>query len=171
MDTSFGELKIERVSGTGHLEALERLAREIWTEHYTPIVGAGQVEYMLREFQTAAAISEKIREGDLYFLVRTAGREIGYLAVRPDPARGEMYLSKIYLRAEERGKGYGWQMVDFVETLARERALPRVRLNVHKRNPTIGVYQRMGFRIVGPVTQDIGGGFMLDDYQMEKSLS
>ena len=37
---------------------ISALAGEIWREHYTPIIGAEQVEYMLAKFQTAERILE-----------------------------------------------------------------------------------------------------------------
>lgn len=44
------------------------LAGEIWREHYTPIIGAAQVEYMLEKFQSADRIySDIINDGYVYF--------------------------------------------------------------------------------------------------------
>jgi hypothetical protein len=34
----------------------------------------------------------------------------------------------------------------------------------------IAVYEKLGFRVVAAVVQDIGGGFVMDDYRMEKTL-
>jgi hypothetical protein len=34
----------------------------------------------------------------------------------------------------------------------------------------IAWYTRMGFTIVGPTVQDIGAGFVMDDYRMEKTI-
>ena len=42
---------------------ISKLAFEIWTEHYTPIIGTASVNYMLNKFQTAAAIENQILEG------------------------------------------------------------------------------------------------------------
>ena len=35
---------------------------------------------------------------------------------------------------------------------------------------TIAAYERMGFRITGEVLTEIGGGFVMDDYAMERVL-
>ena len=39
-----------RVETTGQVEVVVPLANTIWTEHYTPIIGKDQVDYMLSTF-------------------------------------------------------------------------------------------------------------------------
>lgn len=36
--------------------------------------------------------------------------------------------------------------------------------------PAVEAYLRMGFVDKGPVVADIGGGFVMDDYRMEKAI-
>ena len=149
------------------MDIIESLAREIWTEHYIPIIGEQQVGYMLDRYQSKQAIKEQIASGVLYFLIEEGQSFIGYIAVQP---RGdELFLSKIYLRSSHRARGYGKQAVQYVETLARERGLRKIVLTVNKNNTAaIRAYQKIGFRNVGSLVQDIGSGFVMDDYAMEK---
>jgi len=157
------------VSTDEEVGAVEALAREIWTEHFTPIIGPAQVEYMLEKFQSRAAISGQIREGYSYFLLEERGSRIGYLAVQP---RGEdLFLSKIYVKASERGRGCGRAAVRFAERFAAERNLTRMMLTVNKDNTgSIKAYERLGFEKIAAAVQDIGGGFVMDDYHMAKDL-
>jgi len=158
------------VSTDEEIGAVEALAREIWTEHFTPIIGAAQVEYMLEKFQSRAAISGQIREGYSYFLLEERGSRIGYLAVQP--REHELFLSKIYVKACERGRGYGRAAVRFAEGLAAERNLTRMMLTVNKDNTgSIKAYERLGFEKIAAAVQDIGGGFVMDDYHMAKDLT
>ena len=41
------------------------LAKNIWTEHYTPIIGLDQVNYMLEKFQSEIAIQNQINLDNL----------------------------------------------------------------------------------------------------------
>ena len=162
-------MTIIEVSTEHHIDIIESLAREIWTEYYDPIIGKQQVDYMLARYQSKQAINEQIASGTLYFLIKVGLAFIGYFAVQP---RGdELFLSKIYLRSNHRARGYGKQAVQFVETLARERGLRKVALTVNKNNTgAIRAYEKIGFRNVGSLVQDIGGGFIMDDYAMEKNV-
>lgn len=159
-----------RVSTGEQIEKVEALAREIWTEHYQEIIGREQVDYMLGRFQTKEAITEQIKAGCLYFLIGTDNGFMGYLAVLPKGRA--LFLSKIYVRRSSRKKGYGREAICFVERLARQKGLEKISLTVNKHNTgSIRVYKKLGFRNVGSVVQDIGEGFVMDDYRMEKSIS
>jgi len=165
MRTRFIQVSTER-----QIKTVESLAREIWTEHYTPIIGKGQVVYMLRKFQTRKAVSDQIGEGVLYFLLEAGDEVIGYMAVQPRD--DELFLSKIYVRAPKRSMGYGRRAVRFIEDLARDRGLRRISLTVNKNNTgALRAYERLGFSNLGPVLKQIGGGFVMDDYGMKKNVS
>lgn len=164
-------LSFQEVRDDAGLAQVQRLAAEIWPEYYTPIIGSAQVEYMLKNLQSASAVRAQIKEGHKYFLVRLEGNDVGYLAVIPKKTAGELVLSKIYLRASWRGKGYGRQALDFAEDLARELGLQKITLMVSKKNiPAIQFYERTGFTNAGPVFKDIGGGFAMDDFLFVKSV-
>lgn len=142
--------------------ALSRLATEILREHYDPIIGKEQNDYMLAKFQSEDAIGRQLESGYQYYFVLSGGRPIGFLAFYP---RGEaMYLSKLYLLKDERGKGYSRLMVDFVVSKAKEASLGLVELNVNRKNDAILVYERLGFKVARTEKNDIGGGFFMDDY-------
>jgi len=164
-------IEIIEVSDEASINKTERLAKEIWRQHYLPIIGKDQVEYMLEKFQSKQAIYEQIQNGFIYYLIKINDDYLGYLSVLPKEDTGELFLSKIYIRLEQRGKGYGNMTMDFVESLARRRNLNRITLTVNKHNAdSIKAYQKMGFRIVDSIVQDIGDGFIMDDYGMEKLL-
>ncbi len=72
-------------------------AKEIWTQHFTPIIGAEQVKYMLEKFQSHRAISNQIkREGYTYLNVIANGEIIGYTGFKKDGSR--MFLVSGYGR-------------------------------------------------------------------------
>lgn len=148
---------------------VEALAREIWPPHYTPIIGEEQVDYMLAKLQSAQAILAQIGEGQRYFLLQIGDHSLGYLAFQPQD--GMLYLSKLYLLPKERGKGAAYQALEFLKTRARTSGLKTIFLRVHKRNPSVAIYEKLGFRITGPLVTQIGEGFIMDDYRMELALS
>jgi diamine N-acetyltransferase len=157
------------VSTEYQVEIIESLAREIWTEHYIPLIGKEQVDYMLATFQSRQAIREQIRNGVAYYLIREADEHIGYMAVQPKGR--ELFLSKIYVKSSRRGMGYGKKAVQFAETAAKELDLNKIVLTVNKNNVnSIKAYEKIGFKNVGSVVQDIGNGFVMDDYKMEKTI-
>ena len=160
-----------RVKSPDQIAAVARLAREIWVEHYVPIIGRVQVDYMLDRFQSESAIAKQIEEGQEYYLILRDDAPAGYLAVLPEPSSRRMFLSKIYVEKELRGLGLGRAAIRFAEGLCRERGLDTLWLTVNKNNASsIAWYERIGFRKADPVVKEIGGGFIMDDYKMEKDV-
>jgi GNAT superfamily N-acetyltransferase len=164
-------VSFQAVGSREQIDSVVRLAREIWQEHYLPIIGQRQIDYMLDTFQGAAAIAGQIEGGQMYFLARYHGKDIGYLAIHPDGDGAGLKISKIYVRKAERGLGVGKAMLALVEDICRQRGIGRIWFTVNKFNAhSIEWYSRMGFMNVGPVVQDIGGGFVMDDFRFERCL-
>ncbi|MHC4298254.1 MAG: GNAT family N-acetyltransferase [Planctomycetota bacterium] len=159
----------EKVSTEAQIETVARLAFEIWNQHFVPIIGKAQVDYMVEKFQSKRAISEQIERGYSYYLLTADDDYVGYtgICLRQD----ELFLSKLYIGAACRGKGYGKKALEFIEALAKEKGLGRITLTVNKNNTdTIKAYEKLGFKNLGSLVQDIGGGFVMDDYKMEKAV-
>ena len=163
---------IQSVSTSAEIEQVATLARYIWTEHYVPIIGSTQVEYMLDRFQSAAAIKQQINDGHEYFLIRVTPDDavVGYMDVVTQPDASKLFLSKLYVSVGARGNGLGRQLFDHARTLARQRNLATLWLTVNKFNPSLQTYLRWGMVNTGSIVKDIGNGFVMDDYQLEISV-
>ncbi len=160
---------IEIVSGKNQIEIIAGLAYEIWNEHFTPIIGKAQVDYMLEKFQSKKIITEQIENGFLYFLIKNNNAHIGYIGVLPEEK--QLFLSKLYITSAERGKGHGRKAIEFLEKLAIEKGLSKISLTVNRNNSaTIKMYKKLGFENRGSIVQDIGNDFVMDDYKMEKDV-
>lgn len=162
-------IQLREARETADYELIAQLADAIWREHYTPIIGEGQVTYMLERFQSADAIGEQVRAGMRYFLLYHEKEPAGYFAYEK---RGqELFLSKIYVLHALRGRGLGKSAMQFVADRARQLHCKKIALTVNKFNAgSIASYQRMGFRLGPAIRQDIGGGFIMDDYKMNLDL-
>jgi len=167
---SWKEVAFRRISTDEDLRTVERLSAEIWNEHYTPLIGRAQVEYMLTRFLALDALHRQLAEGYEYYLVEEARRPIGYFAFQ---LRGgtELFLSKYYLEKSRRGKGYGRRAMDLLAETARRHGARTISLTVNKGNAlALEVYRRLGFRNAGSLVTDIGGGFVMDDYRLERPV-
>lgn len=144
-----------------------QLADEIWRQHFTPIIGADQVAYMLDQFQDEEAMTDQIAHGTIYLLALADGEPVGYCACKPEEDR--LFLSKLYLRQAVRGQGFGRKLLE--AACAQGAGKRAVYLTVNKHNDnTIAIYRKMGFSVIDSVVSDIGNGFVMDDYIMEKAL-
>ena len=157
-------IKMTEVKTQIQIESVAGLADEIWREWFPSIISESQIDYMLDKFQSVDAITKQLTEGYRYFIIRKGETYVGYTGVRPDPD-GRLFLSKLYIKKEHRGKGYASETFEFLKELCREKGLRGIWLTVNKNNEsTIGVYKHCGFKIIGEDVTDIGNGFVMDDY-------
>jgi ribosomal protein S18 acetylase RimI-like enzyme len=146
------------------------LAKEIWHEHYDSILGSEQVDYMTEKFQSSEAMKEQIEQGYRYYKLVNQDGQAGYYAFRTNP--DGLFLSKIYVAAKYRGRGYSRRVMEFLENLCREQKLHRIWLTVNRNNSSsIAAYESLGFTKIRTQIADIGSGFVMDDYIMEKSIT
>ena len=164
-------IRFIEVHSEQQIEDVAYLAREIWQEHYLPIIGQEQINYMLEKFQSERAITQQLTDGYEYYSVTYNERSTGYMAVVSNVSELSLMISKIYVRRSDRGYGLGKQMLEFAEALCRQRRIKKIWLTVNRNNRhSIEWYTQMGFINHEPVIQDIGGGFVMDDFQMEKAI-
>lgn len=144
------------------IKEMSAMATEILREHYDPIVGEKQNDYMLEKFQSVHGIKEQLENGYNYYFAQENGENIGFTAFYP--RNDSMYISKLYLYKGMRGKGYGKRMVEFVIGKAKEQSLNSLELNVNKYNDSVQKYEKMGFVQIRKEKNDIGHGYYMDDF-------
>ena len=160
-----------KVSSEAQIADVAQLAREIWCEHYVPIIGQEQVDYMLGKFQSERAIAEQITEAYEYYIIAHHGKSVGYMAALSNMEEASLMLSKIYVKKSARGRGFGQKMLGFIDNLCRHRAIKKIWLTVNKNNlHAISWYSRMGFINTASLIQEIGEEFVMDDFRMEKTI-
>ncbi len=161
-----------RTAGPADVPLIAELARKIWHSHYPGIISERQIEYMLDLMYDPVKLLAEIQEQKIvYRLLYDGEQPIGYSAAGPGEEPGTFKLHKLYLLPVYHGRGFGWLLLRDVEASAREAAAGRVLLNVNKNNSkAIRSYERNGYRTIDAVMNDIGSGFFMDDYVMEKIL-
>lgn len=169
MEESFA-LHFTPVESEYQIRQVADLAAEIWPEHYAPILSAEQIDYMVDAFQSAVAITMQVRKkGYRYYLLSLAGEKIGYVGIHVED--GKLFLSKLYLHVSVRGHGFGRAAMAFLEGFCQGMGLSAIWLTVNRHNTSsIAAYEKMGFVKVREEKADIGNGFVMDDFIMEKSL-
>lgn len=162
-------LTIRKVQTQQDINTTEKLAIEIWNEHYLKIIGQEQVDYMLEKFQSQSAMQEQMKEGLQYYLFFFNETPVGYLGFKEEDAH--IFLSKIYVLNEFRGKKIGKKGMDFVSSYAQSKRKEGIRLTVNKYNTnSINAYKKMGFNVIDEVVADIGQGYVMDDYILLKEI-
>ena len=153
------------------ISQLAVLADKVWHEYFPCILSEGQIDYMVEKFQSYEAMTKQIDEGYEYFFIEADGKRAGYMGIHEETAEKKMFLSKLYLKKDFRHKGYAGKVLKELFVMTAKRGLKMVWLTVNKYNDhTISVYEHMGFAKARTQVADIGNGFVMDDYIMEKTI-
>ena len=156
------------------ISELQTSARTIWMKCFTNILSHEQIEYMLNWMYSQETIKHEIEYENInYFFILHDKINIGFFSMGPYPdATGRAKLHKIYLYPELHGKGLGSASLLKIFALARQQGYDSICLNVNKNNQSaIKAYERNGFVKEKSVVNDIGNGYVMNDYVMLKQLS
>ncbi|HJQ61576.1 MAG TPA: GNAT family N-acetyltransferase [Burkholderiales bacterium] len=153
-------------------EGIAQLAAAIWRRHYPGIISAAQIEYMLRQRYDPDLIRAELERSDLWWdKLLVDGVVAGFASYFLTAAPGEMKLDKLYVHHDHQRRGYGGRMIEHVCERARTLRCRRITLAVNRHNATaIAAYRKHGFTVRTTRVQDIGGGFVMDDYVMVREL-
>lgn len=151
-------------------EALAALAALIWRAHYPGIISPAQIEYMLARRYHPPLIRQQLARGDHWDVARAQNRLIAF-AHSYHLEGGGVKLDKLYVHPDWQRRGLGHALVERVEARARAQGRSHLVLRVNRHNQTaIAAYRKYGFAIAREFKEDIGGGFVMDDYVMIKPL-
>ncbi len=153
------------------IDELIALARRIWHAHYPGIITVEQIDYMLERGYTRQLIEDELKAGVHWLNISADGAMIGFAALGPY-GDSTIKLHKLYLLPEYHGQGIGARALAEVEGMACASGAARLVLNVNKHNhKAIRSYQRAGWQVAEEVVNDIGNGYVMDDYVMEKNIA
>jgi ribosomal protein S18 acetylase RimI-like enzyme len=153
-------------------DTVTALARTIWLAHYSTIVTTEQIEYMLGGRFAPENLRRYVRADERWMdVLLVQGEIVGYCSHALTDEPNEMKLEQIYLLPRLHGRGLGRKMLEHVERHSLEKRRTLLMLQVNKRNhKAIRMYRRAGFTVREEIVLDIGNGFVMDDYVMEKRL-
>lgn len=157
-------------AGGGDVDVIRELAEKTWPLAYGKIISPEQLRYMLDMFYKPEALAAQMDQGHIFLLAEINNEPVGFASFSSTPEDNVYKLHKLYVLPSTQGKGVGKLLIDFVSHEARKAGAEILRLGVNKYNPAVQFYERMGFSKYKDEVTDIGHGFIMDDYILEKHL-
>jgi GNAT superfamily N-acetyltransferase len=151
------------------LSLIRDMAHEIWPKTYSNILSKNQLDYMLGLLYNEQKLKKEMEEGVDFILVYDGPHPAGFAAFsRIQP---EVYkLHKIYVLPSQQGKGTGRFIIDEVIKDMKQNGATTLQLNVNRHNNARVFYEKLGFIVVREEDIDIGNGYFMNDYVMEKKF-
>ncbi len=149
------------------IQEINQLANIIWHAHYPGIITVEQIDYMMNMMYSEQVIAKEIKNGIQWDVIVADNKKIGFIAHHVDRKTGTYKLSKLYVLPEFHGKGIGRTGLEHVINCARAAKMKEVYLTVNKKNTkAISSYEKFGFVVTELVCNEIGNGYVMDDFIM-----
>lgn len=154
----------------GDIEIIRRIAFAVWPVAYEKILSKEQLDYMLDKMYSTKSLSENMTENE-FVLAVGEGEVIGFASFGPHADNKNVYhLNKIYILPSQQNKNCGRLMIDHVIETIKSRGATSLQLNVNRQNPAQHFYKKLEFSVIKKEDIDIGSGFFMNDFVMEKNL-
>lgn len=153
------------------IELIRELAEKSWRAAYAEILSPEQIDYMLNLMYSAEEISAHLENPNYkYYVILDENKAVGFMGFELHYEPKITKLHRIYLLPEAKGKGIGKASLTFLKEKVAENGDEKIILNVNKNNAARQVYESQGFRVSSEIVNDIGAGFVMDDYVMEYEI-
>ena len=160
-----------RLAEKKDLSTIQMLAKKIWPGTYGHILSAGQIEYMLELMYSYESLERQMSASHHIFLILDFdSHPSGFASYSIPAAENKGKLHKIYIDQELQGKGLGKSLLEEVNRRVRSAGCTILQLDVNRQNRARSFYEKQGFRVMAEKDTDIGNGFVMTDYVMEKEI-
>lgn len=151
-------------ASTEDIPTIYNLAKTIWHDHYIPIIGAEQVEYMLANMYSSASLTEQMNiKQQPFYLIYLANNPVGFISVS---GAKDMFIHKFYINTSTQRKGLGTEV--FLKLIELYPDATTYSLTVNRQNyKAINFYFKLGFTIERVEDFDIGEGYWMNDFIMK----
>lgn len=149
---------------------LAEVAEKIYYDYYVGLIGKENVEYMLKEYQSANSVIDQIKSRQHnYYAIYYDGTFCGYFDIMFEGRR--VILDKIYVSKEYRCRGIARYVVAHIEQLIKPLGINRIIVDILIENQAACLaYEHLGFVKLKVGVMTLGNNFKTEYAEMEKKV-
>ena len=158
-----------RNASVADIPLIRELTFTVWPQTYSHLLSKEQLDYMLDMMYSPASLEKQIDEGAHFIIVyenETPAGFASYQEIKPSVFK----LNKLYILQTQQGKGTGKLTINHIISKIKPKGATALQLQVNRENKAQHFYKKMGFEIIEEADFDIGNGYQMNDYVMEKKL-
>lgn len=153
----------------GDIPLIRELTFKIWPQTYATIISQEQIDYMLDMMYSESSLQKQMKEGSQFIFVYDVNEPVGFAAYfEKEPSIFK--LDKIYILPSQQGKGTGKFVIDYIINDIKQKNAKALQLQVNRYNKAKSFYEKLDFTVIDEIDFDIGNGYFMNDYVMEKKI-
>ena len=151
---------------------IQQIAHTTWYPTFEDILSQEQIQYMLEMMYSTGSLTEQIEiKKHNFYLAEENNIALGFISVEFHyQKQSTAKIHKIYILPSAQGKGIGKLLMQKAESLAKESNQNTISLNVNRFNKALNFYENLGYKIVKSEDIDIGNGYLMEDFVLEKHI-
>ncbi len=158
-----------RYATTADIPLIRELTFKVWPQTYAEILTQEQIEYMLVFMYSIESLEKQMKDGSRFIIVYDETEPVGFASFQH--LGNSIYkLHKLYILQTQQGKGTGRFAIESVINEIKPEGAAALQLQVYKKNKAKDFYHKMGFEVIDEISLDIGNGFFMNDFIMEKKI-
>ena len=153
------------------LSIIRTIAEQTWPTAYGDIISQEQITFMLEKMYNQGELLGQMWQGHVFLIASELKEDLGFAGFSVIDSENRTFkLHKLYVLPKMHGKGIGKILMNEVVDQVKAQGGKFLQLNVNRANKAKDFYEKAGFKIKETVDLDIGNGFYMNDYVMEKIL-
>jgi len=158
-----------RIASPDDIPLIRELTFRVWPQTYAAIISQQQIDYMLDMMYSETSLQKQMQEGARFIFVYDDTEPVGFAAYQ-EMQPGVYKLHKIYILASQQGKGTGRFVIDHIINDIKQKGATALQLQVNRHNKARNFYEKLGFTVIEEADFEIGNGYFMNDYIMEKKI-
>ena len=155
---------------TDDIPLIRDLTFKVWPQTYASILSQEQIDYMLEMMYSESSLKKQMTEEECQFIIVEETKEPVGFASYSETEPGVWKLHKIYILPNQQGKGTGRFVLDYIYNSIRQQNARALQLQVNRFNKAKDFYEKLGFTVIQVADFDVGNGYFMNDYVMEKKF-
>lgn len=157
---------------TEDIPLIQKIAHITWFPTFEDILSVEQIDYMLEMMYSTVSLTRQFEvDAHHFFLAKENQKAIGFVSVELNyQNKPTAKIHKIYLLPTIQGRGIGKILMQKAEDWAAQHHQNTIILNVNRFNKALYFYEKLGYQNIKTENIQIGNGYLMEDYVLEKSL-
>ena len=146
---------------------IRELTFKVWPQTYAAILSKEQIDYMLEMMYSEVSLQKQMADGCRFIIVYNEAQPVGFASYQ-EIKSSVFKLHKIYVLTSQQGKGTGRFLIDYIISDIQQKGATSLQLQVSRKNKARDFYEKLLFTVIDEKDFDIGNGYFMRDYIMEK---
>ena len=158
-----------RTATIDDIPLIRQLTFKVWPQTYATLLSHEQIDYMLELMYSETSLKQQIETGCRFIIAYDENDPVGFASYQEiKPAIWKLH--KLYILSSQQGKGTGRFVIDHIIKETGLQKAKALQLQVKKDNKAKNFYDKVGFSVIEEIRLEIGNGYVMDDYIMEKTV-